>query len=86
MAQKLDLRTEREKECVKRRERICAEYRELTANRPEATVNRLFGFLAERHGMTPQGVRRIIVDAGLYTPGASRAARKQSGSAPRNQV
>lgn len=63
----IDLRTPREKERDQRHAAICNEFLTLTNQMPDAPTHRIFGLIADRHGMTIPGVRNIVIKAGLYT-------------------
>lgn len=47
---------------------ICGEYLTLAEANPEASANRIFDTLADKHNMTIQGIRNILVKAGIYQP------------------
>lgn len=69
----IDPRTEAEKARTELHAAVCREYREFARQLPEASAHRLFGLVAQRHGMTVPGIRKIIIKAGLYNPARQEA-------------
>lgn len=63
----IDLRTAKEKERDQKHAAICNEFLTLKNQMPNAATHRIFGLIADRHGMTIPGVRNIVIKAGLYT-------------------
>lgn len=55
-----------ERERANRHKAICAEYVELTAKHTGIKPNRIIKSIAEKHSMTIPGVKRILIDNGLY--------------------
>ena len=63
----LDTRTEYQKKVADRQAAISREYLELKNEHDELKPWRLFSVIAERHGMTAEGVKQVLIRAGLYT-------------------
>lgn len=61
-----DLRTPVEKARAEKHRKICAMYLDLVNKQPDVAPHRIFGVIAQAVGMTVPGIRRIVVDNGLY--------------------
>lgn len=64
----IDLRTPFQKQREEKHRLVCEAYKELKAQHPEASTHRLCLVLGENFMMTASGVRKIIIDNGLFTP------------------
>jgi hypothetical protein len=64
----IDLRTPTEIERDQRNDRICSMYSDLKKQDPEVSLHRCAVAIGEKEGVTPQTVKRVLTDAGLYTP------------------
>ena len=62
----IDVRTPIEKARDERNKRICNKFLQLSNEMPDCRPHRIFGLIAESVGMTIPGVKKIIVDNGLY--------------------
>lgn len=62
----IDVRTPIEKARDERNKLICDSFLKYSNEMPDCAPNRIFGLIAERVGMTIPGVKRIIVNNGLY--------------------
>lgn len=62
----LDFRTEYQKKVAAKRTAIANEYIELRNDHAEVKPWRLFSVIAERYGMTADGIKQILIRAGLY--------------------
>ena len=60
--------TRAEKERKKRNAAICKDYKELRAQEPTISDNRIFTALAQQHGLTVMGVKGIVTRSGDYVP------------------
>lgn len=64
----MDLRTPYQRALQERQREVCSQYSELRKNNPGTSAFRLMTAVAQLNGMTYQGVRNILLNAGLYTP------------------
>ncbi len=68
MTEQIDLRTPLQKARDEKHRSICDAYTELHTQNPECSHNRLCEVLGALFEMTPQGIKRVIINNGLYTP------------------
>ena len=68
MTQKIDLRTPFQRAREEKHRSICEAYKELRASHPECSHNRICEVLGENYGMTAQGIKRVVMSEGLYSP------------------
>lgn len=64
----IELRTPVEIERDERNKRICSMYVEIRTSEPDVTLNRAATAIANKEGVTPQTVKRILTESGLYEP------------------
>lgn len=62
----LDFRTEYQKKVAQKRTAIANEYQELKKDHADVKPWRLFSVIGDRHGMTAEGIKQILIRAGLY--------------------
>lgn len=67
-AASIDLRTPFQKARDEKHRRICEAYQELKHEHPEASTHRLCLVLGENFMMTATGIRKVIIENGLFTP------------------
>ena len=74
---KIDFRTPAQKKREEARLKVCKVYQQTMEVAPKGTSrNRIITVVAYQLGMTPQGVKNILVRNGLYKLGLSRKAGK----------
>lgn len=62
----MDTRTDYQKRTAERHDRVVDDYRRVM---PDAkSPNRAMVVVASLHGMTRDGVRKILIERGVYTP------------------
>lgn len=61
----MDLRTDYQKRRDARHTEICGEFRRLEKQNPHASLTRICTAVAEKFGMTQQGVRNIVKNHAL---------------------
>lgn len=62
----IDVRTPIEKARDERNKLICDSFLKYSNEMPDCAPHRIFRLIAEKVGMTIPGVKKIIVDNGLY--------------------
>lgn len=67
-ATSIDLRTPFQKHREEKHRQICEAYKTLKQQHPEASTHRLCLVLGENFMMTATGIRKIIIEHGLFTP------------------
>lgn len=73
---KIDFRTPFQKKREETRAEVCKRYQKVMEDAPNGTSrNRVITVVAYQLGMTPQGVKNILVRKGLYKKGNSGRPR-----------
>lgn len=62
------IRTKRQQRQDEKDSAVIAEYKKLLKEYPTVKVWRIFTTIGDNHGMTPEGVRGILVRRGVYQP------------------
>lgn len=64
----IDLKTPHQRKSEKLHSAVCKDYASLRRDNPSVSDHRIMLALATAHELTREGVRRILIAGGLYTP------------------
>lgn len=64
----IDLKTPRQRRSERLHSDVCKDYANLRRDNPSVSNHRIMLALATAHELTREGVRKILIECGLYTP------------------
>lgn len=64
----IELKTPRQRRSERRHSAICKDYASLRRDNPSVSNHRIMVALATTYDMTREGIRKILIEGGLYTP------------------
>lgn len=64
----IDLKTPRQRRSERLHSAVCKDYANLRRDNPSVSNHRIMLALATAHELTREGIRKILIEGGLYRP------------------